>query len=178
MEEVEQELFIQKLEDRPSLCTMEAQGIPVIDLSPVTSSNPSPSAIETLVKEIGSACKEWGFFQVTNHGVPLSVKQNLEEASKKFFGQSVEDKKKVSRDESSPSGYYDTELTRNVRDWKQVFDFLAKEPTLFPLTSDEHDDRILHWTNKNPQYPPHFRYLLFFFISLVCYTMMQKHIHE
>ncbi|MED6159700.1 hypothetical protein PIB30_044626 [Stylosanthes scabra] len=158
MEEVEQELFIQKPEDRPSVSTMEAQGIPVIDLSPVTtSSNPSPSSIEALVKEIGIACKKWGFFQVTNHGVPLSVKQNLEEASKEFFGQSLEEKKKVSRDERSPSGYYDTELTRNVRDWKQVFDFLAKEPTLFPLTADEDDDRVTMLSNKSPHHPPHIR---------------------
>ncbi|XP_015944403.2 jasmonate-induced oxygenase 2-like [Arachis duranensis] len=152
--------FIQEPEHRPSLSTIEGQGIPVIDLSPVTSNNPSLSSIDALVKEIGSACKEWGFFQVTNHGVPLSLRRNLLEASKSFFAQSLQDKKKVSRDETSASGYYDTEHTKNVRDWKEVFDFLAKEPTLFPLTSDEHDDRILHWTNKNPQYPPHFRDIL------------------
>ncbi|KAL1336948.1 hypothetical protein HN51_031364 [Arachis hypogaea] len=152
--------FIQEPEHRPSLSTIEGQGIPVINLSPVTSNNPSLSSIDALVKEIGSACKEWGFFQVTNHGVPLSLRRNLLEASKSFFAQSLQDKKKVSRDETSASGYYDTEHTKNVRDWKEVFDFLAKEPTLFPLTSDEHDDRILHWTNKNPQYPPHFRDIL------------------
>ncbi|KAL1290400.1 codeine O-demethylase isoform X3 [Arachis ipaensis] len=157
MEEEDQALFIQEPQHRPSVSTMEAQGIPVIDLSPVTSSNPSLSSIDALVKEIGSACKEWGFFQVTNHGVPLSLRRNLLEASKNFFSQSLQEKKKVSRDESSPSGYYDTELTRNVRDWKEVFDFLAKEPTFFPLTADELDDRVTQLSNKSPQHPSHFR---------------------
>ncbi|XP_057738142.1 probable 2-oxoglutarate/Fe(II)-dependent dioxygenase isoform X1 [Arachis stenosperma] len=157
MEEEDQALFIQEPQHRPSLSTMEAQGIPVIDLSPVTSSNPSLSSIDALVKEIGSACKEWGFFQVTNHGVPLSLRRNLLEASKNFFSQSLQEKKKVSRDESSPSGYSDTELTRNVRDWKEVFDFLAKEPTFFPLTTDELDDRVTQLSNKSPQHPSHFR---------------------
>ena len=54
-------------------------------------------------------------------------------------------------------GYYDTEHTKNVRDWKEVFDFLAKDPTFIPLTSDEHDDRVNQWTNQSPQYPPLFR---------------------
>ncbi|MED6209520.1 hypothetical protein PIB30_055458 [Stylosanthes scabra] len=152
--------FVQDPQHRPNLSITKAQGIPLIDLSPITTTNPSPSAIEALVKEIGSACKEWGFFQVTNHGVPLSLREKLEEASKKFFAQSLEDKKKVSRDETSPSGYYDTEHTKNVRDWKEVFDFLAKEPTIVPLTSHELDDTIIHWTNKSPNYPPNFRGIL------------------
>ncbi|MED6122573.1 hypothetical protein PIB30_040955 [Stylosanthes scabra] len=149
--------FVQEPQHRPNLSIAKAQEIPLIDLSPITTTNPSPSAIEALVKQIGSACKEWGFFQVTNHGVPLSLRKNLDEASKKFFSQSLEEKKKVSRDETSPSGYYDTEHTKNVRDWKEVFDFLAKEPTIVPLTPHEFDDAIIHWTNKSPNYPPNFR---------------------
>ncbi|KAH1243135.1 Protein DMR6-LIKE OXYGENASE 1 [Glycine max] len=150
--------FIQEPQHRPNLSTIQAEGIPIIDLSPITNHTVSdPSAIESLVKEIGRACQEWGFFQVTNHGVPLTLRQNIEKASKLFFAQTLEEKRKVSRNESSPMGYYDTEHTKNVRDWKEVFDFLAKDPTFIPLTSDEHDDRVNQWTNQSPQYPPLFR---------------------
>ncbi|KAL1290391.1 hypothetical protein HN51_058854 [Arachis hypogaea] len=149
--------FVQDPQHRPGLSITQAQGIPLIDLSPVTTTNPCPSSMDALVKEIGSACKEWGFFQVINHGVSIPLREKLQEASKKFFAQSLEDKKKVSRDETSPSGYYDTEHTKNVRDWKEVFDFLTKDPTLVPLTSHESDDRLVHWTNKSPHYPPGFR---------------------
>ncbi|XP_057416544.1 jasmonate-induced oxygenase 2-like [Lotus japonicus] len=153
--------FIQDPEHRPNLSIVQAQGIPVIDLSPLTHQTAlDPSSIEGLVKEIGSACKEWGFFQVTNHGVPLSLRQRIEEASRKFFAQSLEGKRKVSRNEVNPTGYYDTEHTKNIRDWKEVFDFLAKEPTLVPVTSDEHDDEVTLWNNPSPEYPPNFRVIL------------------
>lgn len=152
--------FVQEQEHRPKLSIIEAQGIPEIDLSPLFHHQlPNPSAIEGLVKEIGSACKEWGFFQVTNHGVPLSLRQKLEESSRLFFAQSLEEKKKVARDAITPTGYHDTEHTKNVRDGKEVFDFLAKDPTLVPLNSDENDNRVIQWSNPSPQYPPHFRYL-------------------
>ncbi|BAT75062.1 2-oxoglutarate-dependent dioxygenase [Vigna angularis] len=150
--------FIQEPEHRPKLHTLQAEKIPVIDLFPITNHEVSDSSsIEGLVKEIGSACKEWGFFQVINHGVPITLRQNIEKCSRMFFGQTEEEKRKIRRDENSPMGYYDTEHTKNVRDWKEVFDFLAKDPTLVPLTIDEHDDRLTQWTNTSPPYPPHFR---------------------
>jgi isopenicillin N synthase-like dioxygenase len=150
--------FVQEQEHRPKLSIIEAEGIPEIDLSPILHhAVPNPSDIENLVKEIGSASKEWGFFQVTNHGVPLSLRQRLEEASRLFFAQSLEEKKKVARDEINPTGYYDTEHTKNVRDWKEVFDFLSQDPTLVPRNSDENDDGVIQWTNQSPQYPPQFR---------------------
>ncbi|KAL2344862.1 hypothetical protein Fmac_006147 [Flemingia macrophylla] len=149
--------FIQDPEHRPKLSIIQAEGIPIVDLSPITNHEVSdPSSIEGLVKEIGNACKEWGFFQVTNHGVPLSLRQRIEKASRLFFAQTPEEKKKYSRDESSTTGYYDAEHTKNVRDWKEVFDFLAKDPTFIPATSDEHDDRVTRWTNPSPEYPPNF----------------------
>ena len=128
MEKVDQ-AFIQYPQHRPNLTIIQPEHIPIIDLSPITNHTVShPSPIEGLVKEIGNACKEWGFFQVINHGVSLTLRQNIEKASKLFFAQSL--------------------------------DFLAKDPTFVPLTSDEHDNRLTQWTNPSPQYPPHFRYLL------------------
>jgi isopenicillin N synthase-like dioxygenase len=150
--------FIQNPENRPKLSMIQAEGIPVINLSPLIHHTvQDSSAIESLVKEIGNACKEWGFFQVTNHGVPLNLRLRLEEATKVFFAQSLEEKRKLTVDDNSLSGYHDTEHTKNVRDWKEVFDFLSKDPTLIPLNSDEHDDRVTQWTNPSPQYPPNFK---------------------
>jgi len=82
--------FIQEPLNRAKLCVIEAEEIPVIDLSPITNKAVADSSsIEGLVKEIGFACKEWGFFQVINHGVPQSLRENIEKASRMFFGQSV-----------------------------------------------------------------------------------------
>ena len=64
-----------------------------------------------------------------NHGVPLGKREKIDDASRKFFAQSLEEKRKVRRNEKVVFGYHDTEHTKNVRDWKEVFDFAIQEPT-------------------------------------------------
>ncbi|KAG5038266.1 hypothetical protein JHK86_019106 [Glycine max] len=132
--------FIQSPEHRPKLSIIEAEGIPVIDLSPLlsntTSSITNHSSLEELVKEIGNACREWGFFQ------------------------SKEEKSKVRRDNDGVKvmGYYDSEHTKNVRDWKEVFDYTVEEPTMMPASLDpNYHKELTHWYNQWPQYPPEFR---------------------
>ena len=55
--------------------------IPVIDLSGVN----SPSDRPKLVDQVKQAAKEWGFFQVINHGIPQSVQNDTVSAVKAFF---------------------------------------------------------------------------------------------
>ncbi|KAF3435683.1 hypothetical protein FNV43_RR22774 [Rhamnella rubrinervis] len=148
--------FVQDPEHRPKLTITEAEGIPLIDLS-VLNSNDDREAIEKVVREVGSACEQWGFFQVINHGVPLEKRQKIEAVSREFFAQSLEEKRKVRREESSVCGYYDTELTKNVRDWKEVFDFTLEDPTIVPVSPDPEDNSLMHWTNKWPENPPQLR---------------------
>ncbi|KAL6270289.1 hypothetical protein ACE6H2_027200 [Prunus campanulata] len=154
--------FIQDPEHRPKLSIIEAEGIPLIDLSPINSI-PTPDsiselkAIEGLVREIGSACKDWGFFQVINHGVALDKREKIETAARKFFAQPLEEKRKIRRDEKIVVGYYDTEHTKNIRDWKEVFDFLVEEPTLVPASPDPEDKEETEWINQWPENPPELR---------------------
>ncbi|KAM6559125.1 hypothetical protein CsatA_028364 [Cannabis sativa] len=143
--------FIQDPEHRPRLVVIEGEGIPLIDLSPAISTS------EKLAREIGGACSEWGFFQVINHGVPLECRQKLESAARKFFGQDVEEKRKVRRNETSVLGYFDAENTKNVRDWKEVFDVAVQEPTVVPVSTDPTDDRVVEWFNRWPLYPSELR---------------------
>jgi hypothetical protein len=56
----------------------------------------------------------------------------------------LEEKKKVERDEINPGGYYDSEHTKSVKDWKELLEFQCKDSTLVSLTSDEHDDHSLN----------------------------------
>jgi isopenicillin N synthase-like dioxygenase len=151
--------FIQDPEHRPKISFTEAQGIPLIDLSPIlTHSSDEVTAVdEGIVREIGDACKEWGFFQVINHGVPLEKRQRIEDASRKFFAQSLEEKRKVRRNDKEVLGYYDTEHTKNVRDWKEVFDFTIEEPTLIPASHEPDDKEVTEWTNQWPDYPTELR---------------------
>ncbi|XP_028797926.1 protein DMR6-LIKE OXYGENASE 2-like [Neltuma alba] len=142
--------FIQEPHHRPHpSLAQEAQGIPLIDLS-------SPD-VDALIDDIGHACKQWGFFQIINHGVPSERRLRLEAAARKFFHLSSNEKRKVRRDARKVLGYYDTEHTKNVRDWKEVFDYTVQEPTLAAASIDPDDDRVAHWENQWPQNPPEMR---------------------
>ena len=150
--------FIQEPEHRPRISYIVGKCVPLIDLAPILSSN-NVSAIEFegLVKEVGNACKDWGFFQVINHGVPMEKLQKIDDASRKFFAQSLEEKRKVRRNEKEVTGYFDTEHTKDVRDWKEVFDFTIEEPTIVPASHEPDDKEVTEWYNQWPEYPPELR---------------------
>jgi isopenicillin N synthase-like dioxygenase len=148
--------FIQSIENRPKLQTLEAQGIPLIDLTPLNSPPNSPK-FRRLVAEIGGACEKWGFFQVINHGVPEKCRERVESAAREFFGKSKAEKMEVGRDEKNPFGYYDTEHTKNVRDWKEVFDFGVENPMVIPASYKDGDSELLLLVNQWPRFPTFFR---------------------
>ncbi|XP_020217357.1 flavonol synthase/flavanone 3-hydroxylase isoform X1 [Cajanus cajan] len=143
--------FIREPECRPQH-TLNEEGIPVIDLSGMS----DPSAIGEIVKAIGNACKEWGFFQVINHGTEESHAK-VDAVSRKFFNLNKDEKNKVRRDIVQVMGYYDSEHTQNSKDWKESYEFVVEEPTLMPLSIDLNDNQIYEWNNKWPQNPPEFR---------------------
>ncbi|GJT32830.1 DMR6-like oxygenase 2-like protein [Tanacetum coccineum] len=152
--------FIQEPEHRAKLAIVEAQGIPQIDLSPLINSSPADynaAAVQDLIGEVRDACKNWGFFQVFNHGVPLESREKLFSVSKRFYDQPMEEKRKVRRDEANPQGYYDTEHTKNVRDWKEVFDITVENPTKMFASHEADDDRITHYINRWPEHLPELR---------------------
>ncbi|PNX72664.1 gibberellin 20 oxidase 1-like protein [Trifolium pratense] len=143
--------YIVSKEHRPELSNnvFNVDENPIIDLS--------ESNQQELISKIGKACQEWGFFQVINHGVPFEVSSKVEIEAKKFFEQSLEEKKKVKRVEANATGYHDGEHTKNIRDWKEVFDFLIEDAVQVPSSHEPHDMEL--WTLKNqwPQSLPHFR---------------------
>lgn len=70
--------------------------IPIIDLEGVKEDVVKHKVI---VEQVGEASKTWGFFQVINHGVPMSVLEDIEEGVRSFFEQDLELKKQFfSRD--------------------------------------------------------------------------------
>ncbi|KAI4376010.1 hypothetical protein MLD38_013811 [Melastoma candidum] len=64
---------------------------------------------------------------------------------------------KVRRDEKNILGYYEAEHTKNVRDWKEVFDVAAQEPTFAPASDHPDDREVVQWNNQWPEYPPELR---------------------
>ncbi|KAF1318582.1 2og-fe alamin adenosyltransferase, partial [Globisporangium splendens] len=70
-----------------------------------------------------SALTEWGFFYITNHGVTPALMARFQSAMKSFFALPKELKNTIRRDKANPLGFFDNELTKNKKDWKEVFDF-------------------------------------------------------
>ncbi|CAL9104700.1 unnamed protein product [Musa textilis] len=155
--------FIQAPEHRPKPAVAEAGSIPLIDLSPLhlleQHGGPLVAELEVLVAQVEAACRDWGFFQVINHGVPPAVVERAWAASRGFFALPPEERRRVRRDEVNPLGYYEAENTKNVRDWKEVFDFVVHEPAVIPSPGDAGGgvDRLIELRNQWPQFPHGFR---------------------
>lgn len=63
--------------------------LPVIDIAPLMAHR--PERYETAAR-IGAACRDCGFFYITGHGVGEALQQRLEDLSRRFFAQPVEEK--------------------------------------------------------------------------------------
>jgi isopenicillin N synthase-like dioxygenase len=98
------------------------ESVPVIDIAGVTQ-NASGEAAEQAVHEIAKACREWGFFQIINHGVSDALIDSVWQQARAFFEGPQEAKNAILRTRENPWGYYNNELTKNKRDKKEVFDF-------------------------------------------------------
>ncbi|XP_008665133.1 probable 2-oxoglutarate-dependent dioxygenase At5g05600 [Zea mays] len=138
--------FVQAIEYRPVSPIPQATGIPVVDLSPLARMPPSPGAMNALAAGVGAACRDWGFFLAVGHGVPDATVARAVEAGRAFFALPPERKAAVRRTEQAPLGYYDAEHTKNVRDWKEVFDVFPHEPRSLAGAADDE----LVFVNKWP----------------------------
>ncbi|CAL5333674.1 unnamed protein product [Camellia sinensis] len=87
----------------------------------------------------------------------MECRGNMESVAKKFFALSEEEKGKVKRDINNPLGYYDAEHTKNVRDWKQLFDLAVENPAVFPASHEPDDQEIVEYFNHLPENLPEFR---------------------
>ena len=89
-------------------------------LPPAAAAEPPPSA---LVNEVALACEQWGFFQVVNHGLDAELRSRAEDQQRAFFALPRDAKEALRRTADNSRGWYDDELTKQRRDWKEGLDF-------------------------------------------------------
>lgn len=140
--------FIQSENEQPAFTTQhgEVLEVPVIDLNQPDQQN--------LVRLVSDASREWGIFQVVNHGIPNEVISKLQSVGKEFFELPQEEKEAYAK----PQGYqgvegYGTKLQKEVEGKKGWVDHLFHK--IWPPSSIDY-----HFWPKNP---PSYRFVLFFF---------------
>lgn len=59
---------------------------------------------QKLVSEVRDCCLHNGFFQITNHPVPIQLQERVMAWNKRFFDLPLEEKKKVGKGKKNDSG--------------------------------------------------------------------------
>lgn len=92
--------YIRSEKEQPAETTVQGVvlNVPVIDMS-------EREDEEKLAEKIGEASREWGIFQVVNHGIPEEVTAELQRVGKEFFELPQEEKEAVAKDGGSVEGY-------------------------------------------------------------------------
>lgn len=114
---------------------------------------------DVVVKQIATACSTHGFFQVTSHGIPSSLLHAFREQMKAYFDLPQETKLRWKRNERNSRGFFDDELTKQKRDWKEGLDVGVPGSRDWSRTDDDPSNANLDGFNQFPPTGllPHFR---------------------
>ncbi|XP_054792833.1 flavonol synthase/flavanone 3-hydroxylase-like [Prosopis cineraria] len=148
--------FIRPADERPqNTKALEGVTVPVISLS---------LPHDLLVKQIAEAASKWGFFLVTDHGIPPTLIRRLQEVGQKFFALPQKEKESYANDPSTGSFEgYGTKMTKNLEEkveWidyyfhmmappsKVNYDMWPKNPPSYREVTEEYNKELLGLTDK------------------------------
>ncbi|CAI9777265.1 unnamed protein product [Fraxinus pennsylvanica] len=99
------ERYVKKPSERPSISESidKEINIPVIDLQNLCSAD--ESLRRKTADLVSTACREWGFFQVVNHGVSHQLMAETREAWRQFFQLPLELKQQYANSPATYEGY-------------------------------------------------------------------------
>jgi len=72
---------------------------------------------------VDASCRDHGFFLLEGHGLDRLIEETWLQ-TRRFFGGGPTVTEPIRRDADNHLGYFDRELTKRVRDHKEVFDFI------------------------------------------------------
>ncbi|XP_062011745.1 protein SRG1-like [Rosa rugosa] len=126
--------------DSDDACSSVQPEIPTINFKKLLSRKESNSSHDSdELARLHLACKEWGFFQLVNHGVSSSLLEKIKTEIQDFFNLSVEEKKRLWQHPEEMEGFGQLFVVSEEQklDWADVF-FLTtlpvqmRKPHLFP----------------------------------------------
>lgn len=71
---------------------------------------------------LDAACRDWGFFYLEGHAIDRALTDAVLTGARTFFSLPTVEKRRIERSQTNTWGFYDKELTKNRRDWKEIFD--------------------------------------------------------
>ncbi|XP_038698024.1 1-aminocyclopropane-1-carboxylate oxidase homolog 1-like [Tripterygium wilfordii] len=120
--------------------------IPTIDLSGVDSGKRL-----VLVQQVAHACRELGFFQIVNHGIPLKVMENMIGAIKSFNEQPTEIKSRIYGSKRSVDFGCNIGMLKAAT-WRDTLRVLPSHSNFEPKEIPEIcRDEVLEWDNEVKQ---------------------------
>ncbi|MCL7046874.1 hypothetical protein MKW94_012716, partial [Papaver nudicaule] len=143
-----QELAKHTLAEIPSryICTdenpltvsvIDHETVPVIDLQNLLSLDPVIGKLE--LDKLHSACKEWGFFQLVNHGVDTLLVDSVKSEIEGFFNLPMDEKAKYGHKDGDEEGFGQHFVVSEDQklDWADMFYMVTlphhlRKPHLFP----------------------------------------------
>ncbi|XXG90539.1 hypothetical protein AAC387_Pa12g2279 [Persea americana] len=98
---------------------LRSVSIPIIDMDKLLLQESSAAELEKL----HSACKEWGFFQLVNHGVSSSLVENMKYEIQNFFKLPLEEKKRFWQQPGDLEGFGQIFVVSEEQklDWGDMF---------------------------------------------------------
>uniref|UniRef100_A0A5B6ZUG4 Fe2OG dioxygenase domain-containing protein n=1 Tax=Davidia involucrata TaxID=16924 RepID=A0A5B6ZUG4_DAVIN len=109
--------------------------IPIIDMESLVNGH----HMDIELKKLDSACKEWGFFQLINHGVSTSLLEKVKMEIQEFFNLPMEEKKKFWQVPGELEGFGQAFVLSEDQklNWGDLFFLITfpthlRNPTLFP----------------------------------------------
>lgn len=112
--------YVRPSQDFPAAVVAGDGCIPVIDVQSLVAGE--DSAVSELQK-LHSACKQWGFFQVVNHGVSASLLQELKSETQRLFALSSQEKKQLWQQPDNHEGFGQLFVVSETQklDWSDMF---------------------------------------------------------
>ena len=145
------EEFIRTTNEQPGLTTVQGT---VLEVPVININDPDENKV---VQAIMDASRNWGMFQVVNHGIPDETIRKLQEVGKVFFELPQEEKEVYAKPHDSQSiEGYGTKLQKEVEGKKAWVDHLFHK--IWPSSEINYQ----FW----PKYPPSYRFEISIFFHI------------
>lgn len=114
---------------------------------------------EEVIEKVSSACREFGFFQIVNHGIASELIDSYLECCREYFDLPLDIKLQWKRNEGNARGFFNDELTQQKRDWKEALDVGVPGSRDWSLPDDCPENKCLDGWNQLPseEILPNFR---------------------